>query len=210
MKITWLGHACFKIEKEGYAVLIDPYADDYVPGLSPVRERAEAVLCSHGHNDHNAKHVVQIEEAAEMKINVSTIDTYHDEVMGAKRGPNRIHILEDGECRVAHLGDLGCELEAGQLDQLRNLDAVMIPVGGFFTIDAKQAADLVARIQPRMVIPMHYRSDEDGYGYEVIGTVSEFTDCVRQAVVLETGTVDTEQDYGAQVVVLQPVNKISK
>lgn len=140
MKLTWLGHSCFKMEANGYTVFWDPYEDDYVPGLAPVRETADAVFCSHEHKDHNARAVVTLkQDQTPSPFTITEIHTWHDEVQGAKRGENCIRIFDDGTYRVAHLGDLGCELEPEQIEQLKGLDAVMIPVGGFYTIDATQA-----------------------------------------------------------------------
>ena len=180
MKLTWLGHSCFKMESNGYTVILDPYEDDYVPGLAPVRETADAVFCSHEHKDHNARAVVTLkQDQTPSPFTITEIHTWHDEVQGAKRGENCIRIFDDGTYRVAHLGDLGCELEPEQIEQLKGLDAVMIPVGGFYTIDATQAKVLIDQIQPRVTIPMHYRGAD--FGYDVIGTLDEFMnrcDCV--------------------------------
>ncbi len=182
MKITWLGHSCFKLESGGYTVILDPYKDGYVPGLAPVRACADAVFCSHEHSDHNARETVtQNSDQKKSPFTVTEISTWHDEARGSKRGGNCIRIFDDGTYRVAHLGDLGCELEEKQLEQLKNLDAVLIPVGGFYTIDAKQAKKLIDQIQPRVTIPMHYRGE--GFGYDVLGTVEDFTslcDCVAE------------------------------
>ena len=85
------------------------------------------VLCSHEHGDHNAKDLVEIKEGKSCPFTITTIETFHDEVKGAKRGPNTIHIIDDGKVRIAHLGDLGCELEEGQIEQLKGLDVCLIP-----------------------------------------------------------------------------------
>lgn len=148
MKITWLGHSCFKIESHGYAVVLDPYQDGRVPGYLPVREEADQVLCSHGHGDHCAVECVALRQGGVSPFAIETIDTWHDGRQGALRGPNTIHILDDGQCRVAHLGDLGCELTGEQKDRLRGLTALMIPVGGHYTIDAVQAAELAGELAP--------------------------------------------------------------
>ncbi len=174
MIITWLGHACFKIEYDQYAIVIDPYADNYVPGLGCIRETANQVLCSHGHNDHNFEAAVTIEPKEDCPFTITTIDTYHDDQNGTLRGNNKIHIFEADGLKAAHLGDLGCELTDEQKEHLKNLDAVMIPVGGFYTIDAAQAKKLTDEIQPRVIIPMHYRGKN--FGYEAIGNVEQFTD----------------------------------
>lgn len=180
MKITWLGHACFKIETDGYTVIVDPYEDGYVPGCASIREEADVVLCSHEHRDHNARMNVRLKNGNSVSpFKITEIHTWHDDAKGNKRGDNCIRIFDDGKFKVAHLGDLGCELEPEQLEMLMGLDAVMVPVGGFFTIDAVQAKQLLDQIKPVVTIPMHYRGDD--FGYDVLGTLEEFTslcDCV--------------------------------
>ncbi len=205
MKITWIGHSCFKIEKDGYTVVTDPYGDDSVPGYAPVRENADLVLVSHEHADHNARDLVTLIRGADNPFTITYIDTYHDEVKGAKRGPSRIYILDDGENKVAHMGDLGCDLTPEQKDCLKGLDAMLIPVGGFFTIDASQAAVLIRELNPRIAIPMHYRDDELGFGYESTQTVDVFLDRVLDAKVLSVSTIETTKEQPAQVLVLRPL-----
>jgi L-ascorbate metabolism protein UlaG (beta-lactamase superfamily) len=204
MKITWIGHSCFKIESDGYTIITDPYEDGYVPGLKPLRESADMVLCSHEHGDHNARDLVEIRKGSVCPFTVETIDTWHDEVKGAKRGPNTIHIIEAEGIRLAHLGDLGCELEENQIRKLEKLDVCLIPVGGHFTIDGKQAADLVHRIQPKLVIPMHYRDDRAGFGFDVISEADDFTKCMDSVVTLGECSLSTDRLPDARVVVLQP------
>lgn len=204
MKITWVGHSCFTLESGGYKAVVDPYADGSVPGYAPVRETANEVLCSHGHGDHNGRECVKLEASEAPGFQVDRIETWHDDVKGAKRGPNTIHLISDGKCRVAHLGDLGCELEPDQKERLKGLDVLLIPVGGFFTIDAAQAAELVSELQPRYVIPMHFRNA--AVGYDVIGTVDDFIQRMDHAVVLDASEFDTESAPSAWVIVLRPKN----
>ena len=192
MTITWIGHSCFKIESNGFTLILDPYEDGYVPGLKPLRETADMVLCSHDHGDHNAKDLVEIKEGKNCPFTITTIDTFHDEVQGAKRGPDKIHIIDDGNVRIAHLGDLGCELEDEQIQQLKDLDVCMIPVGGYYTIDGKQAAELVHLIQPKIVIPMHYRNDKAGFGFDVISTVEDFAECMDSVTRLDQSFVSMD------------------
>ncbi|MCC8104466.1 MAG: MBL fold metallo-hydrolase [Clostridiales bacterium] len=206
MRITWIGHSCFKIEKDGYSIITDPYGDGSVPGYTGILETADMVLCSHEHADHNYRDGVELVERTGIPFTVSTIDTYHDEAHGTKRGTNQIFIIDDGETRIAHFGDLGCELTPAQMEQLQGLDVAMIPVGGFFTIDAKQAAELVHKLNPRIVLPMHYRSAADGFGYDVIGTVAEFTELMDSVKTIAGSEIETTDDLGAQVIVLQPKN----
>ena len=204
MNITWIGHSCFKIESSGYEIITDPYEDGYVSGLKPLRERADKVLCSHEHGDHNARKLVKIKEGRACPFTIERIATWHDEIKGAKRGPNTIHIIADSMVRIAHLGDLGCELEEEQVEKLRNLDVCMIPVGGHYTIDGRQAAELIHLIRPKHVIPMHYRDDRAGFGFDIISTVAEFTECMDSVIAVDGSTVSTEQLPEAQVLVLTP------
>ena len=210
MKITWIGHSCFKIEKDGYAIVIDPYEDGSVQGCKSIREKADMVLCSHEHSDHNARGVVALSGKSEKELpfTVSKLETFHDEVKGAKRGPNTIHIISDGQAKVAHMGDLGCEPEPEQMEKLQGIDVMLLPVGGFFTIDAEQAADLVHKLTPKVVIPMHYRSVENGFGFDVLGTVEEFTKRMTGVTILSESELDTGALPQAKVVVLKPKESV--
>lgn len=190
--ITWLGHACFKVESGGYSIVLDPYADQYVPGYSNIREHANQVLCSHGHTDHNFTDGVTLEPGGVSPFTITTLDTFHDDQQGALRGVNRIHILDAGSLRVAHLGDLGCELEPDQKEALKGLDAVMIPIGGYYTIDAAQAKRLTDEICPKVIIPMHYRGDT--FGYDVLGTADAFTDQCEVVVEYPGNTLEITPD----------------
>jgi len=204
MNITWIGHSCFRIESGGYTIITDPYEDGYVPGLKPLRETADMVLCSHEHGDHNARSLVKIREGQACPFTFEVIETWHDEVKGAKRGPNKIHIIDDGNVRLAHMGDLGCEPEEEQIQKLKNLDVCLIPVGGHFTIDGKQAAELVHLIRPRLVIPMHYRDSKAGFGFDIISTVNDFTENMDSIHAMEGSTISTDQMPEYQAVVLTP------
>lgn len=101
------------------------------------------MLCSHEHRDHNGKEAVTLRQGMNSPFTVRTIDTWHDDQQGTLRGSNLIHILDDGQFTVAHLGDLGCELMQSQIEELEGLDALLIPVGGYYTIDAVQAPGLL-------------------------------------------------------------------
>lgn len=162
------------------------------------------VLCSHNHGDHNARNLVKIREGKKCPFSVEKIETWHDEVKGAKRGPNTIHIIDDGDIRIAHLGDLGCELEEGQLQRMKGLDVCLIPVGGHYTIDGKQAAELVHLIRPELVIPMHFRDSNAGFGFDVISTVEDFTTCMDSVGMSMDCSISTDRMPEYQVVVLKP------
>lgn len=173
--LTWLGHSCFRVECQGYAIVLDPFEPGSVPGCRDIRETADQVLCSHEHHDHNYREGVSLREnGPENPFTVTQLPSFHDGCGGEKRGPNTIHLLEAGGLRVAHMGDVGAMPSPQVLERLQGLDAVMIPVGGFYTVDPQGAREIVEAIQPRVVIPMHYRSD--AFGFDVLGPVEAFLD----------------------------------
>ncbi|HBR08808.1 MAG TPA: Zn-dependent hydrolase [Clostridiales bacterium] len=190
MKITWYGHACFKLEFQSGSVVLDPYSEGSVPGLSLPPLEADIVLCSHGHADHGAAETVKL-TGRTPALRVERLDAWHDEVKGEKRGANTIHIIEGDGLRAAHLGDLGHELTPGQIGAIGRLDALMIPVGGYYTIDAAAAKRTADAIGATVTIPMHYRGD--GFGYEVLTPVSDFAalcdnvEYAESSIVLKSG-----------------------
>jgi len=113
MKLTWLGHACFALEQDGYRIVIDPYTE--VVGHADLQTEAHAVLCSHQHFDHSAVDGVRLLPERESPFTIHTVETCHDDQGGALRGGNIIHILTAGGVTVAHLGDLGHQLTEEQL-----------------------------------------------------------------------------------------------
>lgn len=173
MKIQYLGHACFKLISGDDSLIIDPYADDSVDGFGHLREEATMVIYSHKHADHYGVDCVKLIDGDKSKFKVDFIQSWHDDQEGALRGPNLIHVITCEGLRIAHLGDLGCPLNEEQKERLTNLDVLMIPVGGHFTIDADLAADITKSLAPKCAIPMHYRGDD--FGYDVLSTVDEYT-----------------------------------
>ena len=130
MKLTWLGHSCFAVESGGYRVVLDPY---YVESYPPLHTSANEVLCSHHHRDHDFVEAVELTPRGGSPFTVETVQAFHDDQGGALRGTNTIHVLAAEGLRVVHLGDLGHELSGEQLAPLRGCDALLIPVGGFYT-----------------------------------------------------------------------------
>lgn len=170
MKIVWLGHACFLFECDGYRLVTDPYSG--VEGYPDPRISAHQVLCSHGHRDHAAVELVSLLPAAPSPFTIREIQTFHDDQHGALRGTNTVRVFSAGGKSAAHLGDLGHMLSPDQVDAIGPLDALLIPVGGFYTIDAKTAKQVCGALKPRLVIPMHYRHPP--YGLPVIAPLDDF------------------------------------
>ena len=201
LTITWHGHSCFTISCNGYDVVLDPYAPGSVPGLPELSLTADMVLCSHEHSDHGDTQAVQIREnGTENPFQITKIDTFHDDASGSMRGPNRIHILEAGGLKAVHLGDLGCGLTAMQADLLKKPDVLLIPVGGYYTIDAAQAAEIVERLSPRVTVPMHYRSDT--FGYPVIGRLEEYTSRCSNEILYDTNILTVDEQTRVQTAIL--------
>ena len=202
IQIQWLGHSCFRVECQGYVIVLDPFSPGSVPGCKDIQNvEADQVLCSHEHGDHNYRAgVILREDGPENPFTVTALPWYHDGQQGAQRGPNTIDVLEAQGLRVAHFGDVGCMPSQEVLDQLQNLDAIMLPVGGHFTVGPQEAMDIVKAIQPRVVIPMHYRSDE--FGFEVLGTVGAFLDVCGKWVHCDTDTLEVTPNMSHYTAVL--------
>ena len=171
MKITWYGHACFALESADGRVVFDPYAPGKVPGWKLPELEAELVLCSHGHTDHSWAEGVTL-SGRPFTGSVTQIPSFHDDRGGALRGENTISVVEAEDLRIAHMGDIGCMLLAEQIAVLGRVDLMMIPVGGHYTVDAREAWEIVQAVKPGIVIPMHFRGR--GFGFPVIGKVEPF------------------------------------
>ena len=203
LELRWNGHACFSLTCRDFTVVFDPYEDNYVPGFGPLDLEADLVLCSHGHGDHCYVQAVQIEEGGTSPFTVTEIHGFHDDAQGAKRGRNTMRIFEAEGLKVAHLGDIGCFPPEEDLEKLKGLDVCMIPVGGFYTIDAAQAKELTELLQPRIVIPMHFRQGDLGLG--AIAELDAFTSLYPAAEVSFPGsnTLELTKDSPKGVTVLQ-------
>ena len=171
VRIEYFGHACFRISCGGQRIVLDPYSDGSVPGLKKLRLDAEFVYCSHEHGDHNSVSCVRISDGGKPQFRMKELLTDHDDACGSKRGKNVIRIFDFYGIRVAHFGDLGRALTKDEISALRGLDCIMIPVGGYYTIDADMASRIVRELQPRLAIPMHYRTEHSGY--EVLADVDD-------------------------------------
>ena len=173
MQIFWQGQSCFQInttpgKNNQINIVIDPF--DESVGFKVPNLQADIVLITHNHPDHNNAKAVKgpggqapflISNPGEYEIRevyVQGIPAWHDEVLGKERGPVTIYTIDTEDLRVCHLGDLGQkELTDEQLEKIGEVDILMIPVGGKYTIAAKEAIKVMAQIEPRITIPMHYR-----------------------------------------------------
>ena len=170
MLITYHGHSEFYLEcANGFCLLTDPY-DDHV-GYPMGTYRADAVTVTHGHGDHSFIQKATgapaiIDSAGEWhpapEVKITAIPSVHDDANGEKRGKNLIMKMEMERLTLVHLGDQGAPLTREQIAALGKIDVLMIPVGGFYTIDAAAARDTVKALSPRITIPMHYKTEVNG------------------------------------------------
>ena len=179
MKIDYLGHACFKLDDE---LVIDPYKDGSVPGLEPLRISAKKVICSHGHADHSGRECVKL-EPSECGFEILEVPSFHDDKQGALRGPNTIFVIKKNGEKLIHLGDLGHFPNEEQLAMISNADYLLIPVGGYYTIDAEMAAKICEACRPKCIIPMHYRTERSGY--PELATVDKFIKLAEEAGIVD-------------------------
>lgn len=176
MKLKYFGHACFSLQFDsGTKLVLDPFDESVT--YPPCTESCDAAIVSHDHFDHNHTAALSgkfdiVRTAGEYDIrgvHIRTLPCFHDKKAGALRGDNLISVIEgDGLC-IAHLGDLGHMPEEELSTALREIDVMLIPIGGTFTIDTPEAEALIARLKPRVAIGMHFRTDE----YEINITTCE-------------------------------------
>ena len=160
-----------------------------------------AILVTHEHHDHNYRAGVALrQDGPANPFTITALPSFHDGCGGAKRGPNTIHLLEAQGLRVAHLGDIGAMPAPDVVERLQNLDAVLVPVGGFYTVGPKEAKEIVDALQARVVIPMHYRSD--AFGFDVLAPVEDFLELDSHWMRYETDTLEIHENMRHSVAVL--------
>lgn len=164
MTINWFGQSCFRIEAKEGSILIDPFSKEL--GLKSPKVKDGLVLVTHDHYDHNNLEDLPAEsfviknpgEYEKNGIAVRGILSFHDKSEGKERGPNTIYIIRSEDMAICHLGDLGQEkLTESQVEEIGDVDILMIPVGGNYTINYKEAVGVIQQIEPKIVIPMHYK-----------------------------------------------------
>lgn len=195
VRITWHGQSFFEVvSAKGTRVVFDPHG---IENFGKTSVNADLVLLSHPHTDHTRVDVLanagkfevvrgwkdQQESAQRVAFNpvdqafkdvrITSVPSFHDDQNGLRRGINTIWILEVDGLRIAHLGDLGHVLTKAQTRQLRDIDVLMIPVGGVYTINGSDAREVARQVNPRrLILPMHHGTK----GYEDLLPVDEFID----------------------------------
>src|SRR5579862_7798059 len=173
MDISWLGHACFQLRGKNVTLVTDPFstqpgpAQGELPRLSKIN--APIVTVSHNHPGHNNTAAISgdpriVRGPGEYEISdvlITGVASYHDDKHGKERGRNTIYVIHMDDIVICHLGDLGHTLQEEQLEEVADADVLLIPIGGQNSLDATQAAEVISQVEPRIVIPMHYRPGEN-------------------------------------------------
>ncbi|MFP4461771.1 MAG: MBL fold metallo-hydrolase [Thermotogota bacterium] len=206
MKIRWLGHSCFEI-KTSFYILTDPFDDSLSYPFNP--GEIQIITESHQHHDHNAHDRVPGDPAivktpgehAFDEVLIKGYQSFHDKVEGEKRGDNIIFQIVSEGITITHLGDLGHMLERDTVEKLYYTDMLMIPVGGTYTIDANEAVKVIELIKPKVVVPMHYKTD---YCDFPIDPLSKFTDAfdweTKEVRTLELDNLKLQELYQTCVI----------
>jgi L-ascorbate metabolism protein UlaG (beta-lactamase superfamily) len=174
MKIEYLGHASFLITSEGGLRLItDPYKPGCFDGgidYEPITEEADIFTISNEHDDHNCTDIKGgptfirgVGKKQTKGVEITGIESFHDESGGSERGKNTIYKLQIDGMNIVHLGDLGHPLSDEDVRKIGAVDILFVPIGGYFTIDAKTAESVVDKLNPKVVIPMHFKTNKCGF-----------------------------------------------
>ena len=175
MEIYWSGHSCFRIKGSNTTVITDPYSPD--TGYSLGQPIANIVTISHSHPNHsyiqgitNQPRVVSRPGEYEISnVLIIGIGSFHDGEGGKNRGKNTVYLMDIDEISICHLGDLGHVLSPEQLEEIDKVDVLLIPVGGASTINASLAAEVVRQLEPKIVLPMHYKTEVSRPDLEPVG-----------------------------------------
>ena len=211
MIISWHGHSCVSLSTGNYVIVFDPH-DGKSIGLKKPDVKADLVLITHDHFDHNADYVVSKDKTRVFKayygealinnIKITGLRTYHDKVKGKRRGENTVYIVEVESKKIAHLGDLGEIPDENTLSRLHGIDLLIIPVGGTFTIEPNEAWIIVEKTKPINIMPIHYWTP----GITLpLKPVDEFLKQVKNynIVKLDTNTFNLTQ-YVNSIIIPQP------
>ncbi len=214
MEVKWYGHAAFLLQGEGIKIITDPYEPGAYGGISygPIKDEADIVTVSHDHSDHNyvaglpgSPQVVKGAGQHQVKgIVFKGIATYHDRSKGSERGPNTIFTFTLDGIRVCHLGDLGHTLSEQEVKEIGEVDLLLIPVGGFYTIDPKEATTVMEQIKPHRVIPMHFKTPKCNFPIEGVEAFLAGKKEVRRVGGSTVSFKAAEIKEGFEIVVLEP------
>ena len=206
IRVQWFGHSMWKIWTDDVSIVIDPFEDIGYP--MPTNLTADIVTSSHAHYDHNnfalltgnpqiidSKGVFEI-----LGVKIKAIPTWHDNVKGERAGSNLMMKFELAGKTIVHCGDLGHDLSKAALDEIGKIDVLMIPVGGYYTIDAETAKKIVQNLKPDIVFPMHYKTEVLDYPIAYKESYLELIDSFRK---VDSNVVElTEKDFNTKQTII--------
>jgi len=213
MKVKWLGHSCFLItSRGGLSVITDPYAVGGGINYSPIKEIADVVVVSHGHDDHSNVSAVQGKpevvkgdgKKTAKGIQFKGIATYHDASQGKRSGLNTVFCFTIDDIKLCHLGDLGHVLSPEQVNEIGAVDILFVPVGGFYTIDVPVTSQVCDQLKPKIIIPMHFKTPKCAYP---IAGVEDFLRGQKNVRRVGGSEVDFERERlpaATEIVLLRP------
>jgi len=211
MKIKWLGHSCFLFTaSSGFKIITDPYKSDSNIAYEEIKESADVVTVSHEHFDHNNTRAIRgnpviLRKSAEVKgINFKAIAAYHDNAYGKQRGNDTIFCFSIDGVKVCHMGDLGHLPDEWQMAEMGPIDVLLIPAGGFFTLEPDDVNRVIVKIKPRVVIPMHYKTEK--VKLPIVG-VDDFLKGKTNVTRLDASELELKPETlpaATQIIVLKP------
>jgi L-ascorbate metabolism protein UlaG (beta-lactamase superfamily) len=198
LQIRWHGHACFEITND-LTLVTDPH-DGKSIGIHAPNVTGDIILISHDHYDHNSaksvekdgsKIVTDGRKRTISNIDIYGVDSFHDEERGAKRGSNIMYKFTVDDIKFCHLGDLGHDIDDETVEKIGDVDILFIPIGGTFTVDDKQAWNVINKIKPKIVVPMHYKIG--GLSLPIAG-IDQFLAQAKQKVIHVGNEIDIEKE----------------
>jgi L-ascorbate metabolism protein UlaG (beta-lactamase superfamily) len=199
LQIRWHGHACFEITND-LTLVTDPH-DGISIGIPAPNVQGDIILVSHDHFDHSSGVKIVEKEGCKIvtdgrkrtisNIEINGVDSFHDENFGSKRGSNVIYKFIIDGIKFCHLGDLGHELDDDSVQKIGSIDILFIPIGGNFTIDDKNAWNIINKIKPKIIIPMHYKIG--GLSLSIAG-LDPFLEQSKHKVIHVGNEIDIEKE----------------
>lgn len=200
MDVIWHGHSCFELQGNEITVVLDPH-DGKSIGIKPPVCSADVVLMSHAHSDHSAFKIVkgshtdilgQVGEFEVKGIKIKGYPSFHDEESGAKRGLNTIYKFRMDHMTFCHCGDIGDIPSQNVIDDLQDVDILFVPVGEVFTISLGKLDKFIKMINPKIIVPMHYRV---GGLTQPIDTIDDFLEYIdKDSIIFVGNEVDLTSD----------------
>ena len=198
LQIRWHGHACWEITNDK-TLVTDPH-DGKSIGIPAPSVTGDIILVSHDHYDHNSVKSVEKDGSKVVldgrkrtidDVEIKGVDSFHDEAGGAKRGNNIMYKFTIDGIKFCHLGDLGHDLDDESINKIGEVDILFIPIGGTFTVDDKQAWDVINKIKPKIIVPMHYKIG--GLSLPIAGP-DQFLDQSKYKVIHVGNEIDIEKE----------------